>query len=605
MKKFLYGVLVFVLGLFFISNKPQVTLNAEDEASSITITINDRLPTSFLVGSTTVDFKPYFVVRIDNVRTPITDDQINMGGFNINNVGEYTIIATVTVGEITETKDLLVKVIDVDNTAPKITVNKAFHITNEFGQTPWDSQESMISFMARFTIWDDVDGYIEPVESMFDGIEKVRLNRYGEEYSIFISVEDSAGNMQVYGEIRLLIVNTIGSVIVEVEDDLPVEVVVNTEAPDFKKYFKITDVNPVEVTDTILRLGGFDITKTGTYTVSVVYQRQYVFNTNRDVGRASIVFKVIAEDVTAPEIITFRIDDNMIDGKLPWTYKQDLSIFMSRFRVMDNVDGVIPITEDMFRGIDLVDITTINTEYPVTFEVTDKAGNTSTKEVIIYVVDDVSPYITNFSNRYFRSKERLNILNVVKEVGIEDNYDTNGSVLKIVLNHKDLFEQVQLSYHDLERYKDRFTEEEIARAAKAYTYELVDGTYVVSVKAFRSDNSEEFLVDKEIEITIENGVIIGLKDLYEELGLDRENGIVMYYITNFEENKNGEFVMLTEAVDSSNNIAPKRSLRIVIENGPSLAQVILLINGGALVVFGLSVGIYFMVKKAKRNKASA
>ena len=44
---------------------------------------------------------------------------------------------------------------------------------DEFGRTPWDSQESMISLMDRFFIWDAVEGYIAPTESMFEGIEDV------------------------------------------------------------------------------------------------------------------------------------------------------------------------------------------------------------------------------------------------------------------------------------------------------------------------------------------------------------------------------------------------------------------------------------------------
>ena len=42
-----------------------------------------------------------------------------------------------------------------------------------------------------------------------------------------------------------------------------------------------------------------------------------------------------------------------------------------------------------------------------------------------------------------------------------------------------------MSYHDLEKYKDRFTPEELEEAAKAYNYQLKNGTHKVRVIAFR------------------------------------------------------------------------------------------------------------------------
>ncbi len=606
MKK-IYVLIVFLFTIFLLGSNQNVEVKAESSSSGdLSITLNERLPKSFIVNSATPDFKPYFIVRLGTVRQEITDEQIDLGGFNVATIGEYIITATVTIETDTVTKSLTVKVVDTDTVGPTITVNKAFHMEDEFGRTPWDSQESMISFMERFTIYDEVDGYIAPNESMFLGIENVRLNRYGEEYVIWIEAYDKAGNLGIYGEIRLLIINTIGTVIIDVNEDLPVEFVVNSEAPDFKEYFKITDnITEVEITDTLIRRGGFDITKVGTYNVSIIYSREFVFDNNRDVKQVRVEFKVIEADETAPEIITYRIDDEVnLEGQLPWTYQQDLSIFMNRFRVKDNVDGIIEVTQDMFKGIELVDINTINKEYLITFEVIDKAGNIATKEVRLYVLDDVSPYITNFNNRYYRINNNIDILKVVNSVGLEDNYDDNQSILKIVINHKDLFEQVGLSYHDLERYKDQFTEEEIAAAAKAYNYELVDGTYLVTVNAFRSDDEDNILVSKQIEIVIENKKIKDLFKLYEELELDRGDSMVMYYTTNFETSKNGEYVMSVDAQDTSGNLAPNRPFRIVIENGPSLATILISINVGAIVIFGGAVGIYFIVKKSKSKAAN-
>lgn len=603
MKK-IYFIFALLFSLLILGSQVDNQLKAEDlEPAVIDISVNEKLPTTFIMGSEMPNFKSYFVVKVNNTSRNVVDDEIDLTSFNINQVGDYTITVTIVAGTSTKSHTLDVKVILEDVTAPTVTLSKPF-IFNDFGQIAWDSRESMIKLMERFQIFDDVDGVILASEEMFEGIEKVRLNNYDHEYSIFVSIKDKAGNEFFYGELRLLIINTIGSVIVEVDEELPLEFVKGSESPDFKKYFSITDnVTVVEVTEDLIRLGGFDINKVGTYNVSIIYSRPYVFDTNRDLKNVRITVKVIEEDLTPPNIITYKIDDEMnIDGKLPWTYKDSIDILIGRFSVKDNVDGQIPVTREMFQGIDLVDITNIDTEYLITFTVVDSSGNIATKEINLLVLDNVSPYITNFNNRYYSSNKNINILNVANEVGALDNYDENDNILKIVLNNPDMFEKVQMSYMELERYKDRFTEAEIAAAAKSYNYVLKDGTYTVSAKAFYNDKQNDLVADKSIEIVVLNGRIVGLEKVYEALGLDREDNMVMYYLTNFEPKKNGEFVVVAEAYDTSSNRAPIRPFRIVIENGPSLALILLIINLAAFVIFGGGIGTYFTVKAVKKGK---
>ena len=603
MKK-IYFIFALLFSLLILGSQVDNQFKAEDlEPAVIDISVNEKLPTTFIMGSEMPNFKSYFVVKVNNTSRNVIDDEIDLTSFNINQVGDYTITVTIVAGTSTKSHTLDVKVVLEDVTAPTVTLSKPF-IFNDFGQIAWDSRESMIKLMERFQIFDDVDGVILASEEMFEGIEKVRLNNYDHEYSIFVSIKDKAGNEFFYGELRLLIINTIGSVIVEVDEELPLEFVKGSESPDFKKYFSITDnVTVVEVTEDLIRLGGFDINKVGTYNVSIIYSRPYVFDTNRDLKNVRITVKVIEEDLTPPNIITYKIDDEMnIDGKLPWTYKDSLDILIGRFSVKDNVDGQIPVTREMFQGIDLVDITNIDTEYLITFTVVDSSGNIATKEINLLVLDNVSPYFTNFNNRYYSSNKNINILNVANEVGALDNYDENDNILKIVLNNPDMFEKVQMSYMELERYKDRFTEAEIAAAAKSYNYVLKDGTYTVSAKAFYNDKQNDLVADKSIEIVVLNGRIVGLEKVYEALGLDREDNMVMYYLTNFEPKKNGEFVVVAEAYDTSSNRAPIRPFRIVIENGPSLALILLIINLAAFVIFGGGIGTYFTVKAVKKGK---
>jgi hypothetical protein len=639
--KRVYVFVIFLLSLLLIGVNKNVEVKAQGSTSGeLSIALNEKLPTSFIVNTTAPDFKNYFIVKLGTTVQEITDSQIDLGGFDIAALGDYTITATVTVDAATVTLAVPVKVIAEDTEGPEIRVVKAFlePIDGEGGKklTPWDTSESMVQFKERFFIWDAVEGQIMATDSMFLGIEDVRLNQFGEVFSIWIEAQDSKGNLGVYGEINLLVINTIGSVQIEVNKDLPVEVVVNTEEPDFTKYFKITDnIYEIEVTDEIIRRGGFDITKVGTYTVSVIYQREYVFDRVRDIKREQIVFKVIEADVTPPEITTYRIVDELnINGQLEWPYQYygelmdgrngedvanaSLETFMQRFRAKDNVDGVIETTKavdntdqvvairDFFKGIENVRLDQKDTEFIIVFEVTDKAGNTSSLEIKLLVVDDVAPIYIDYGNKYYRINNNVKLVGMLNTIKLEDNYHSyNGdseSVLKIVLNHKDLFEQVQLSYHDLEKYKDRFTEEELAEAAKAYNYTLKNGTHTVKVIAFRSDDESNILVNKEIEIVVENRKVTNLFQIHEDLGLDSKNGLVMYYITNFEDSTNGEFAIMLDAKDDSGNIAPTRTLRVVVENGPTLGTILLVINAGAITIFAAAIGLYFLIKKVRIKK---
>lgn len=625
MKK-VYVFFVFLFTLFIFGVKVKVdAVPLPTTSGDLSIEVDEKLPTSFLVNTEAPNFQDYFIVKLGNAIQQ-TDVDLFLDGFDIGVIGDYLISGSIKIGTDTVGIELPVKVIESDTEGPVITIKKPLHIEDEFGRTPWDSQETMVSLMDRFFIWDAVEGYIAPTESMFEGIEEVRLNQYGEEFPIDILVEDSKGNSSSLPTIRLFIVNTIGNVLIEVNEDLPLEVVVNTQEPDFTKYFKVTDnMKQVEITNDYILKRNFDVTQVGIYDVSIRYQREYVFDRNRDIKQTTLQFKVIEADVSAPEIITYRIVDELIDGKLHWSYQNmddeagrnladdSLEVFMQRFRVKDNVDGTIPITyidEDgnikadrsFFKGIENVRLDQKDAEYVITFEVTDRAGNTATQVITLVVVDDKAPIYLDFKNKYYRINHKVDLVEMLNTIGLIDNYDKSDSVLKIVINYKDLFEQVQMSYHDLEKYKDRFTPEELEEAAKAYNYQLKNGTHKVRVIAFRSNNEKDVLVDKEIEIVIENNKIKNMFTLHEQLNLETNNGLVMYYLTNFEDAKNGEFAIMLDAKDSSGNIAPTRTLRVVIENGPTLGTILLVINAGAIVIFAAAVGIYFLVKSKRVKK---
>ena len=602
-----------------------LTINVNPNPA-ITVTTDPTLPNTFIQNGAMPDWNKYFVVK-DGKKTegdgivlipgPGEEAVKNLSvvsDFDITKVGTYQVTVSYKRDVVHDENDedsltLDFYVVASDIEAPEVTRWYHFHeeeTVNIDGElrvvVPWDARDKKQDLINAFVVYDRIDGAIVPNESMFEGLEKVRFNNYGGVYPIKIKFTDQAGNENIFAEFDLYIVNSLGRVVLEVDNDLPVEFIINTEEPNLKKYFKVVD-NGVNVDDFVIRRGGFDITKAGTYMVSVIYQRQFVFRNDLDIGKAEIEMKVILKDETAPDIITYKIDDDYNEhGQLPWTYNKSLDILISRFRVKDNVDGVIPVTREMFKGIEEVDITKINTEYIVVFEVTDKNQNTATKTIKLYILDDIQPFLTNFSNRYYSTGKKLDILEVAKEIGINDNYDSNDSVLTIVFSNPNLFKKETLSYHDDKKNIDRFTEEEIARAAQAYNYVFVDGTHTVHVRAFRTDDDEKILIDKQYELIIENGVVTNLDTIHEDLGLDRNNGLIIYLFTNFETGKNGEFAVIAQGLDTSNNIAPIRPFRIVIENGPSLLMILLIINVAALGVIGISIGSFLGIRKVRLRK---
>ena len=109
MKK-IYVLIVFLFTIFLLGSNQNVEVKAESSSSGdLSITLNERLPKSFIVNSATPDFKPYFIVRLGTVRQEITDEQIDLGGFDIAALGDYTITATVTVDAATVTLAVLLR----------------------------------------------------------------------------------------------------------------------------------------------------------------------------------------------------------------------------------------------------------------------------------------------------------------------------------------------------------------------------------------------------------------------------------------------------------------------------------------------------------------
>ena len=153
-----------------------------------------------------------------------------------------------------------------------------------------------------------------------------------------------------------------------------------------------------------------------------------------------------------------------------------LEMFMQRFRVYDNVDGKIDITyvdddgkikaiRSFFKGIENVRLDQKDSEYVITFEVIDRAGNKQTKVITMVVVDDKAPIYIDFANKHYRINDRINLIEMLNTIGISDNFDESKSVLKIVISDTKIFEKVQMSYQT-EKYKNRFTDEELAKLLK-------------------------------------------------------------------------------------------------------------------------------------------
>lgn len=289
----------------------------------------------------------------------------------------------------------------------------------------------------------------------------------------------------------------IGHAIISVNYDLPVYFVKGDEnlqgnkaVQHFKNYFSIRDQRKdVEVEDEYLNIGTFDINVVGEYEIELSFVGRSTLRVSE-----TIIVHVIEEDTLAPVVyilrdnITYNVTRPNPDAEEDEEEKVLKFIKSLNLTVRDNVDGLIELTSDHFTGVKEIDSTNLNGEYEITLTVSDKAGNTYTKNATVTIKDITGPVIYNPTNV---STRRNKVVEYKDHIIIEDNFNERKDI--------EVWYKVEL-----------LTYEEIEGERQIVLTEVADvdfsklGEFVITVHA--KDTSGNLAATKQYKVIIENGI---------------------------------------------------------------------------------------------------
>ena len=125
MKK-VYVFFVFLFTLFIFGVKVKVdAVPLPTTSGDLSIEVDEKLPTSFLVNTEAPNFQDYFIVKLGNAIQQ-TDVDLFLDGFDIGVIGDYLISGSIKIGTDTVGIELPVKVIESDTEGPVITIKNHF-----------------------------------------------------------------------------------------------------------------------------------------------------------------------------------------------------------------------------------------------------------------------------------------------------------------------------------------------------------------------------------------------------------------------------------------------------------------------------------------------
>ncbi len=196
---------------------------------------------------------------------------------------------------------------------------------------------------------------------------------------------------------------------------------------DWTLYFSVTDNLDGSIAVTEDKLTS-DIILDETATVMDTPGRySVILNTVDTSGNTAIgVLYVIVRDITAPEVIDNTLGENIVvEGKFLNTTINWNSTLENIIYGIDNVDGKITVTNAMVDDSE-VNLRVVGT-YPVTINVYDSAGNTTTIYSYVDIVDTKAPTITPTS-RFENDTMYINVFTPFEPVwgnffNIRDEFD--------------------------------------------------------------------------------------------------------------------------------------------------------------------------------------
>ncbi len=240
--------------------------------------------------------------------------------------------------------------------------------------TAFVKDSTLPDFKEYVTINDVEDGNIVVTEEMVDA-SAVDITKAGD-YVVVYTVTDSGGatttyslNVKVLEEADEEAPEIIESADIKVEFDQ-----FSDEIVDFKTYVTATDNvdGEIIITDEMIDKGDFNLNKAGEYTITFT-----VFDSS--LNENTLEIEVIVNDKEGPVV---NVEDLVIT--LNSTFNP------TNVLVVDNVDGLIVITEDDITGLDAFMTDGVITElgtFEITYKVKDEALNETEVTVTIEIVD--------------------------------------------------------------------------------------------------------------------------------------------------------------------------------------------------------------------------
>lgn len=433
------------------------------------------------------------------------------------------------------------------------------------------------------------------------------------------------------------------------------------EVYDFRHYFEIYD--NAEVILNMHNIGGeidlggyvwetdFDIDVVGVYTVTLNYDGVNGLRTN------SIQLEVIEEDVEKPEIFMIDRNFNIVRKEDEEDFIKEFDRFIYSIRVYDKVDGVLEVSIDDFDQTQIEELRNANLRDKVsmTLNIKDNANNESSKTITLTVVDLRAPNIHNIKTVTTKKGKRINYTN---HLDFTDNYTERENIQRTYTIYKTLVEKNIWELGDRRKSQsegkeiknlinltengiDAFIEHLEGNYPTVHNigdyYEIVDEaetTFVIIndkvldgegnlINQWESSSTkdrakgkrlESFIItDKsrvQLKEAIESEHETGLKvnDYYRVLDLETDKRYYVYIKEKENElrdeqqtinfNEAGVQYVRIEAMDEFGNKA-QATYRVVVEDGITFMQGILIVNGIVFAVAGIGVLVYYITRKRK------
>ncbi len=262
-----------------------------------------------------------------------------------------------------------------DTTPPVITVT---------GENPTEVEAGSDYSDAGATAVDDVDGDV--AATAINGSDTIDTSTAGTTHTVTYEAKDDEGNTATATRevniIEATIVDTTPPVIT-ITGQNPITIVVGTPYSDEGA----TANDAIDGDVAAVAINGSDVIDTSTVAVhTVTYEAEDIAGNKSTATREVNV--VETPDTEAPVITLLGNKEDTVEvdkSEVPVKYEDP------GYTATDNRDESVNVD---VAGLDLIDVSTLGATYTITYSATDVAGNSTTEERTVKVVDTTAPVIT-------------------------------------------------------------------------------------------------------------------------------------------------------------------------------------------------------------------